>query len=120
MLPMPLWREVPCRRRRRIRFDGIATVLAIGLSTTVLVGLVAGPRRTCCGGESKVDIAKATVKKYAFEAYPSWAAAHLFDECPRSLLELNEYMNNKDIRDPWGRDYFMVCGNGKFLVFSAG
>jgi hypothetical protein len=61
-------------------------------------------------GESKVDIARATVKKYAFEAYPSWSATNPSKACPDDLLALNEYMNGKDIRDPWGNPYKMMCG----------
>lgn len=61
-------------------------------------------------GESKGDIAKATVKKYAYEAYPSWAAAHPDIYCPSSLDALNEYMNTTSTKDPWGFDYRMQCG----------
>ena len=59
--------------------------------------------------ESKTDIAKMAVSKYANEAYPSWASSHS-DACPKSLADLNEYMNNHDIKDPWGNDYRMFCG----------
>jgi len=59
---------------------------------------------------TKVDIAKMTVNKYANEAYPSWASSHS-DACPKQLTDLNEYMNNKDVKDPWGSDYKMYCGS---------
>ena len=45
------------------------------------------------------------VKKYAYEAYPSWASSHPDKSCPEKLEQLNEYMNNKDIKDPWGFEY---------------
>jgi hypothetical protein len=61
--------------------------------------------------ESKIDIARATVKKYAYEAYPSWSVEHPYPACPRSVLELNDWMNNKDARDPWGSSYFVLCGS---------
>lgn len=85
----------------------IMIVLAI---LALVMGLVVGPRVMKMFGESKVDIAQATVKKYAYEAYPSWAQSHPDKSCPDKLEDLNEYMNNKDIKDPWGGQYKMLCG----------
>ena len=85
----------------------IMIVLAI---LALVMGLVVGPRVMKMFGESKGDIAKATVTKYAYEAYPSWSAAHPDKGCPDKLEDLNEYMNNKDIKDPWGGQYKMLCG----------
>ena len=85
----------------------IMIVLAI---LALIMGLVVGPRVMKMFASSKVDIAKATVQKYAFEAYPSWSAAHPDKSCPDKLEDLNEYMNNKDIKDPWGNNYIMYCG----------
>lgn len=85
----------------------IMIVLAI---LALVMGLVVGPRVMRMFGESKGDIAGATVKKYAYEAYPSWSAAHPDKGCPDKLEDLNEYMNNKDIKDPWGNNYKMLCG----------
>ncbi len=86
----------------------IMIVLAI---LALVMGLVVGPRVMKMFGESKGDIAAATVKKYAYEAYPSWSAAHPDKGCPDKLEDLNEYMNNKDIKDPWGGMYKMYCGS---------
>lgn len=75
---------------------------------------------------SKTDVASMAAKKYAFEAYPSWAAAHPDKACPDRLVDLNEYMNEKDTKDPWGNDYKMFCGANLpagargFAVLSAG
>jgi hypothetical protein len=85
----------------------IMIVLAI---LALVMGLVVGPKVMKMFGESKVDIARATVNKYAYEAYPSWAAAHPDKGCPDRLEDLNEYMNNKDIMDPWQHPYKMLCG----------
>jgi hypothetical protein len=60
--------------------------------------------------ESKTHQAEDTAKKYAYEAYPSWSQAHPDKACPAELADLNEYMNNKDIKDPWGHDYLLFCG----------
>ena len=86
----------------------IMIVLAI---LALVMGLVVGPRVMKMFGESKGDIAGATVKKYAYEAYPSWASSHPDKSCPEKLESLNEYMNNKDIKDPWGNEYKMFCGS---------
>jgi hypothetical protein len=82
-------------------------VLAI---LALVMGLVVGPRVMKMFAGSKVDIAKATVTKYAYEAYPSWSQANPSKACPETLTELNEFMNNKDINDPWGMPYKMMCG----------
>jgi len=85
----------------------IMIVLAI---LALVMGLVVGPRVMKMFGESKVDIARMTAKKYADEAYPSWATTHTDKPCPEKLEDLNEYMNNKDTKDPWGGSYKMLCG----------
>ena len=85
----------------------IMIVLAI---LALVMGLVVGPRVMKMFGESKGDIARATAKKYAFEAYPSWAAAHADKACPDTIADLNEYMNDKEANDAWGRPMKMMCG----------
>ena len=100
--------EVPRNAEAGMTLLEIMIVLAI---LALVMGLVVGPRVMKMFGESKGDIAKATAKKYAYEAYPSWAAAHPDKSCPDKLEDLNEYMNNKDIKDPWGGMYKMYCGS---------
>ena len=103
--------RTPSRRIRRRNLGMTLLEIMIVLAILALVmGLVVGPRVMRMFGESKGDIARATVKKYAFEAYPSWSAAHPDKSCPDKLEDLNEYMNNKDIKDPWGGQYKMLCG----------
>ena len=85
----------------------IMIVLAI---LALVMGLLVGPKVMALFGESKVKIAKMTVEKYANEAYPQWSASHSDKGCPDKLEDLNEYMNNKDIKDPWGNPYKMMCG----------
>jgi Type II secretion system (T2SS), protein G len=65
------------------------------------------PRRRA---SSKVDIAKITVKRYAFEAYPMWSAEHPDKACPDRLADLNDYMKTNDTKDPWGQPYKSFCG----------
>ncbi len=91
------------------------------LATTTLAGMHFGPRVTRCGfGGSKADITRLTVLKYAHEAYPSWRSAHPGQTCPSRLEELNVYMNNRDIKDPYGNNYEMYCGLGGIVVRSIG
>jgi general secretion pathway protein G len=85
----------------------IMIVLAI---LALVMGLVVGPRVMRMFGKSKSDIAELTVKKYAYEAYGGWSQANPNKSCPDKLEDLNEYMNNKDIKDPWGTPYKMMCG----------
>jgi general secretion pathway protein G len=100
------------RRSRRNRLRGM-TLLEIMIVLAILalvMGLVVGPRVMKMFGKSKSDIAALTVSKYANEAYPSWAQANPSKACPDKLEDLNEYMNNKDVKDPWGNNYKMFCG----------
>jgi hypothetical protein len=97
--------EIIRRRSRRLR------IVLIALTFASLVGgiQVVGLRTMRYFGESKRDIARAVVKRYAYEAYPQWAAAHLGDHCPRSLDEVKEYTSSRDTKDPWGNRYRMFC-----------
>ncbi len=60
------------------------------------------------------ETARVTVQKYAFEAYPEWAAAHPDKSCPASLADMSPYMakdTGQDLgKDPWGHAYKMYCG----------
>ena len=99
------------RRGRNLQRGMTLIEIMIVLAILALVmGLVVGPRVMKMFGESKGDIAAATVKKYAYEAFPSWSAANPTKGCPDKLEDLNEYMNNKDTKDPWGGTYKMMCG----------
>ncbi len=60
--------------------------------------------------DSKKKIAKMAVNKYADEAFVQWSMQHSDKGCPDKIDDLNEYMNNKDTKDPWGNPYKMMCG----------
>lgn len=95
------------RAKRGMTLLEIMIVLAI---LALVMGLVVGPKVMKMFGQSKVDIARLTAKKYADEAYPSWSTANPSKSCPDKLEDLNEFMNSKDIKDPWGTPYKMLCG----------
>jgi general secretion pathway protein G len=112
------------RSQRGMTLLEIMIVLAI---LALVMGLVVGPRVMRMFGKSKVDIAQLTVKKYAFEAFGEWSQAHPDKQCPDKLEDLSQYMDSKDIKDPWGNPYKMFCGQnlpagakGGLAVMSAG
>ncbi len=86
----------------------IMIVLAI---LALVMGLLVGPKVMKMFGESKIDTTKIKIKKYAFEAYPSWSASHPDKGCPEKLADLNEYMNSDDSNDSWGKPLKMMCGS---------
>ena len=100
-------RKVLAGSQRGMTLLEIMIVLAI---LALVMGLLVGPKVMAMFSKSKVDIAKLTVKKYADEAYPQWAASHPDKQCPDNLEALNEFMNNKENKDPWGNPYKMMCG----------
>jgi len=95
------------RAQRGMTLLEIMIVLAI---LALVMGLVVGPRVMRMFGKSKVDIAQLTVKKYAFEAFGEWSQAHPDKACPDKLEDLSQYMDSKDVKDPWGNPYQMFCG----------
>jgi len=74
-----------------------------------VLGLFDARRMHCCFCGSKSDLASETVKKLAYEAYPDWRVAHPGAVCPTVPDELLEYMNNKELIDPWGSRYEITC-----------
>ena len=100
------------RRRTRNSQRGM-TLLEIMIVLAILalvMGLVVGPRVMKMFASSKVEIAKAEMKKIAHEAYPQWSAANPSKGCPEKLEDLSEFTNKKDMKDPWGQPYKMFCG----------
>lgn len=102
-----LFRTAGRRAQRGMTLLEIMIVLAI---LALVMGLVVGPRVMKMFASSKGDIAKATVNKFAHEAYVQWAQANPSKQCPEKLEDLSEFMNSKDVKDPWGNPYKMMCG----------
>lgn len=102
------------------RFIGRFVSISIVVATAIVMLPPYESTRVCFGG-TKDDIAKATVKKYVYEAYPEWAIEHPDARCPSSLAELNQWMGQAIAFDPWGLPYLSTCdGSGNVLVWSAG
>jgi hypothetical protein len=111
---MMLRREVP-RFRQHIRWWLVGAVSAVVMTATT--GLVLAPRLICVGGPSRVDIARITVDKLAFEMYPSWRAMQPLRICP---LSIDAFARGFDNVDPWGTRYRMQCDRHHFVAISAG
>jgi general secretion pathway protein G len=116
--------RIAARSQRGMTLLEIMIVLAI---LALVMGLVVGPRVMRMFSKSKDDIAGLTVKKYAFEAFGEWSQAHPDKACPDKLEDLSQYMDSKDIKDPWGNPYKMFCGQnlpagakGGLAVMSSG
>ncbi|MDX2086215.1 MAG: hypothetical protein SFX73_00140 [Kofleriaceae bacterium] len=119
---------VPIAPRSRFAFGGahvrcakIAFAATSTIPIVLLVLLVTPPqRRFGCFSSSKEDIAKATVNKFAHEAYVQWAHENPGLVYPKHLGELSEYMNSKSAIDPWDSPYFMQRAQRGIVVMSAG
>lgn len=111
---MRLSREVRGGRASRA-----PTIVASIVVVAVLAMTYVGPQVMAMFGESYEDVALAIATKYASEAYPAWHAKD-GGGCPPHLEVLNEYMNQKDIKDPWGHDYELYCGPHGIAVRSLG
>ena len=116
--------RIAARSQRGMTLLEIMIVLAI---LALVMGLVVGPRVMRMFSKSKEDIAALTVKKYAYEAFGEWSQAHPDKACPDKLEDLSQYMDSKDIKDPWGNPYKMFCGQnlpagakGGLAVMSSG
>ena len=102
--PRALCCQITPRRSRRWPIMLIVAVLVAVSAAEALKAFVLRSRF------SKVDIARLTMKSYAYDAYPQWSARNPDRVCPRSIEELIEYMHYPDPKDPWGGNYRMFCG----------
>lgn len=100
--------------RRRLRKMIGMTLLEIMIVLAILalvMGLLVGPQVLKMFGESKVEIARSTVKKMAFEAYSQWVSRPgNSGKCP-TPENLGEYMATAHPKDPWGQEYIIKCGD---------
>lgn len=85
----------------------IMIVLAI---IALVMGLLVGPQVFKMFGESQEQVARTEMKQLVYQAYPRWAMRGS-GSCPATLQELTEFTNKKDVKDPWGNEYTMHCGD---------
>jgi prepilin-type N-terminal cleavage/methylation domain-containing protein len=97
-------------RRRGQKGMTLLEIMIVLAILALIMGLVVGPKVMKLFSKSKEDIAAATVRKYANEAFPLWSQANPDKACPPNIDALNEYMNNKENKDTWGQPYRLLCG----------
>ena len=97
-------------RARALRGMTLLEIMIVLAILALVMGLLVGPRVFRAFQDSKTEIARNTVRKLANEAYPQWAMKPSNNgKCP-TLVDLSEYMNSKDEKDPWGEEYVVKCG----------
>ena len=99
------------RRLRRIAGMTLLEIIIVLAILALVMGLLVGPQVLKMFGESKTDIARATVKKMAFEAYSQWVSRPgNAGKCP-TPANLGEYMATANPKDPWGEEYVIKCSD---------
>jgi hypothetical protein len=56
------------------------------------------------------DVTKSIVRRFAYEAFPQWAATNHADACPASLAMLEPYLA-RDAVDAWDVPLELRCGS---------
>jgi general secretion pathway protein G len=97
------------RRKNRQRGITLLEIMIVLVIIGLVMGLLVGPRVMRMFRSSKVELSKILVNKYANEAFGEWSGHHT--GCPQSLSELSPLIDQKDIKDEWGNDLQMLCGN---------
>jgi general secretion pathway protein G len=94
------------RGQRGFTIMEVLIVLAI---IALIMGVLVGPRLWGSAKEAKSKTAAMTAGQFA-AAYARWSLDHEA-ACPDSINDLTKYMaNKKDVKDPWGREFQMLCG----------
>lgn len=105
---------VPAAARAALRGQRGMTLLEIMIVLAIIalvMGFLVGPRVLASFQESKGKVAAMMVQQFANQAYPQWVSSNPSESCPKDLSELTKYMNKKDTKDPWGKEFIMLCGD---------
>ncbi len=86
----------------------ILIVLAI---IALVMGFLFGPRLMAMFGQSRTELAKSVVQRYASEAYARWSMDNPGKNCPADINELAKYNDEKEAKDPWGKPLILLCGD---------
>jgi prepilin-type N-terminal cleavage/methylation domain-containing protein len=86
----------------------ILIVLAI---IALVMGFLFGPRLMAMFGQSRTELAKSVVQRYASEAYARWSMDNTGKSCPADINELAKYNDEKEAKDPWGKPLILLCGD---------
>lgn len=97
-------------KARALRGMTLLEIMIVLAILALVMGFLVGPAIFKSFQQSKGEVAKNIVRKLANEAYPQWAMKPSNNgKCP-TLVDLSEYMNSKDTKDPWGEEYIVKCG----------
>jgi hypothetical protein len=78
------------------------------------------------GPDRSPEVARVTVKKYAYEAFAQWSINNPGSSCPATIADLAPFAGSASKTDPWGNEYLIFCGDSlpagakNFAVQSAG
>ena len=105
-----------CRRGRQRNAARGFTLLEIMIVLVIIgtiLGVLVGPRIVQMFSGSKVELTKTMVKLAAHQAYSQWSIKNPTEQCPKSLSDIQQYMNNpqKELKDSWGNLLVMLCGD---------
>jgi general secretion pathway protein G len=99
-------------RREQLGMTLIEIMIVLAIIALVM-GLLVGPTIINKLQQAKVDVAKQTMTKIE-AAYTSWQTNNSGKDCPESVDELKADMGKRQtdqIKDPWGHDYVIKCGD---------
>lgn len=97
--------------RRGVRQAGL-TLLEIMIVLAIIgliMGVLVGPKVMRSFSEARIKTAFLMLKEYE-GAHTRWVADNEGD-CPDKLEDLLKYTNKKDLKDPWGSQFVMKCGD---------
>ncbi len=97
---------------RTVKQSGI-TLLEIMIVLAIIglvMGVLVGPKVYQSFSEARVKTAFLMLKEYE-SAYVRWVADADGEDCPDKLEDLLKYTNKKDLKDPWGSQFVMKCGD---------
>jgi hypothetical protein len=97
-----------CRRlvSRLLRMFAVSAML-LALVLVARAAIDAEYGSFCTG--SKEQVARHMVRQVAVESYARWAMDNPGKQCPDSGLELAQYSDDRELRDPWGTPLVILC-----------
>jgi general secretion pathway protein G len=95
------------RGQRGMTLLEIMIVLAI---IALVMGFLVGPKVLKGFQQAQDKTTQMEIKGICDEAYPRWRIDNPGKNCPGSLKELAQYTNKAELKDPWGNEFIMLCG----------
>ena len=99
-------------RRHNARVATEVALCRIVTATCFLFSALFGVATIASRGTSRTEVTRATVRAFAFEAFPRWTQQHQDEACPQSIAELSIVLGREDARDAWDHELELRCGDG--------